>query len=133
MILQNNIRKGEFIAAGNSPAIILGDIEHLQVRVDIDEQNASSLLPHFSATAYPKNNSSLKIPLRFARIEPYVVPKRSLTGAGDERVDTRVLQVLYTFERPPATPLYVGQQMDIFIDKPVEENQVAHAEIPGNA
>lgn len=120
-LLQNNVRRGEFVEAGGAPAMILGDLEHLQVRAEIDEQNASHIYPHTSAAAFPKNNSSLEIPLQFERIEPYVIPKRSLTGASDERVDTRVLQVIYSFECPLCFPLYVGQQVDIFIEKPKED------------
>src|SRR5262249_39172606 len=44
-------------------------------------------------------------------------PKRSLTGASTERVDTRVLQILYSFERE-ALPVFVGQQVDVFIEAP---------------
>jgi len=43
------------------------------------------------------------------------VPKVSLTGASTERVDTRVLQVIYAFERPQNRPVYVGQQVDLFV------------------
>ena len=39
----------------------------------------------------------------------------SLTGASTERVDTRVLQVIYSFERPQDRPVYVGQQVDLFV------------------
>lgn len=49
-------------------------------------------------------------------MEPYVVPKRSLTGDSSERVDTRVLQVIYEFNRPQF-PIYVGQQVDVFIER----------------
>ncbi|MFM9147584.1 MAG: hypothetical protein ACKORI_05600, partial [Verrucomicrobiota bacterium] len=56
------------------------------------------------------------IPLKFVRIEPFVVPKVSLTGGSVERVDTRVLQVIYQFERPADRSVFVGQQMDVFID-----------------
>jgi len=45
------------------------------------------------------------------------VPKRSLTGDSTERVDTRVLQVLYRFDRGDL-PVYVGQQMDVFVEAP---------------
>ena len=48
-------------------------------------------------------------------MEPYVVPKKSLTGDSNERVDTRVLQALYRFDRKQL-PIYVGQQMDVFIE-----------------
>jgi hypothetical protein len=57
------------------------------------------------------------MPIRFVRIEPYVVPKRSLTGDSAERVDTRVLQIIFELDRP-AVPLYVGQQVDVFIQRP---------------
>ena len=116
-ILQNNICKGEFIVAG-SPTIILANMDSFQVRADIDEQNAANIVPHARATAYPKNNPSLGIPLRFKHIEPYVIPKQSLTGASDERVDTRVLQVIYSFDKPHLFPIYVGQQVDVFIEQP---------------
>jgi len=57
-----------------------------------------------------------QIPLTFVRIEPYVVPKKSLTGDNAERVDTRVLQVIYRFDRP-SFPVYAGQQVDVFIER----------------
>jgi len=46
------------------------------------------------------------------------VAKVSLTGASTERVDTRVLQVIYSLQRPENPPLYVGQQVDLFIEAP---------------
>jgi len=52
--------------------------------------------------------------LRFVRVEPFVVPKKSLTGESTERVDTRVLQVIYAIE-PGSANVYVGQQLDAFI------------------
>lgn len=116
-ILQSNIREGEYITSnGSTPAILLGDIEHLQVRVDIDEQNASRFKTDQQAVAYLKNNTQFKIPLKFSRVEPFVIPKKSLTGATDERVDTRVLQVIYSFDQPKDFKVYVGQQVDVFID-----------------
>jgi len=39
------------------------------------------------------------LPLRFVRVEPSIVPKRSLTGDTAERVDTRVMQVIYAIDR----------------------------------
>jgi HlyD family secretion protein len=45
------------------------------------------------------------------------VPKVSLTGQSTERTDTRVLQAIYSFD-PAALPVYVGQQMDVFIEAP---------------
>ena len=67
------------------------------------------------ATGHVRGNADLKAPLQFVRIEPFVVPKRSLTGDSTERVDTRVLQIIYRVERDDM-PLFVGQQLDVFID-----------------
>jgi hypothetical protein len=62
-----------------------------------------------------RGNADLKAPLQFVRFEPFVVPKRSLTGDSTERVDRRVLQIIYRVERDDV-PLFVGQQLDVFID-----------------
>ena len=115
-ILQVNVRPGEYASATpKDPAMILGDVGHLQVRADVDEQNAPRLQPGQAATAYLKGDTSHPITLRFVRVEPYVVPKTSLTGASTERVDTRVLQVIYSFESPKDRAVYVGQQVDLFV------------------
>jgi len=115
-ILQVNVRPGEYASlTPKSAAMVLGDVEHLQVRADVDEQNAPRLQPGQTATAYIKGDTMQPIELRFVRIEPYVVPKTSLTGSSTERVDTRVLQVIYAFERPADRPVYVGQQVDLFV------------------
>ena len=118
-MIQKNIKIGEFIISANSenPPIFVGDMSAYQIRVDIDEQNASRIAHMATGTAYPKNQPHLALPLNFVRIEPYVIPKRSLTGSSKEKVDTRVLQVIYTFEPPKDTSLYIGQQVDVFIER----------------
>jgi len=98
------------------PLILMGDTETLQVRADIDEVNAPLVVPGSPGVAYLKGFTDRAIPLTFVRIEPYIVPKRSLTGDNRERVDTRVLQVIYGFERP-SFPVYVGQQVDVYIER----------------
>ena len=118
-ILQVKIRPGEYAMAGvlQTPLMVLGDIDTLHVRVDVDENDAWRLRPGNPATAFVRGNRDLNTRLTFVRVEPYVIPKRSLTGESTERVDTRVLQVLYAFRRG-ALPVYVGQQMDVFIEAP---------------
>jgi multidrug resistance efflux pump len=116
-ILQLNIRPGEYASTQpKSAPIILGDLDQLQVRCDIDEQNAVRIRPGMVAQAYVKGDSKNAIPLQFIRIEPFVIPKTSLTGSSSERVDTRVLQVIYSLQLPKDRQLYVGQQVDVFID-----------------
>jgi len=115
-ILQVNIRAGEYASAtASTEAILLGDTSSLQLRADVDEDSAWRVRPGAPAVAYIKGTRDLPIPLTFVRVEPYILPKKSLTGESTERVDTRVLQIIYTFQMPK-TPVYVGQQMDVFID-----------------
>src|SRR5262249_41072694 len=66
------------------------------------------------AIARLRDNPAIAVALSFVRFEPYVLPKRSLTGDTMERVDTRVLQAIYAF-RPNDFPAFVGQQVDVFI------------------
>ncbi len=121
-ILQVGVRAGEFVAAGGKAPVVVGDISRLQIRCDIDEQMAPRMRPNLPARGYLKGEASRAgaaarpIPLRFVRIEPFVIPKASLTGASTERVDTRVLQVIYQFDRPEDRQVFVGQQMDVYID-----------------
>jgi len=116
-VLQVNIRVGEYAAVNAAePAILLGDVSTLQLRADVDESDAPRVRPGCSAVAYLKGSREQAIPLEFVRIEPYILPKKSLSGESTERVDTRVLQVIFRFQNP-GFPIYVGQQMDVFIEE----------------
>jgi RND family efflux transporter MFP subunit len=116
-VMQLKVRLGEFAPTGvlAQPLFLLGNLNPMSVRVNIDENDAWRVRSGASAVGYLRGNKQIHAPLRFVRFEPYVVPKRSLTGDSAERVDTRVLQVIYNFERGNL-PIFVGQQMDIYID-----------------
>jgi HlyD family secretion protein len=116
-VLQLNLRAGEYVDGSAAPLVLFGDDRTLFVRVDIDESDAWRVDPGADATGFVRGNAALRIPLTFEYVEPHVVPKTSLTGRSTERSDTRVLQVLYSFKRD-ALPVYVGQQLDVFIEAP---------------
>lgn len=114
-VLQVHVRPGQFAAMSwNEPLIVLGDVKTLHVRVDIDENDLPLFSPGSEAVATLKGRPSVRFPLEFVKFEPYVIPKKSLTGDNSERVDTRVLQAIYAIREFP-TPVYVGQQMDVFL------------------
>jgi multidrug efflux pump subunit AcrA (membrane-fusion protein) len=116
-ILQVNVRAGEYASTQpKAPPLVIGDLQTLQVRADVDEQSAVRVRVGKPGKAFIKGDAKTAIPLTFVRIEPYVIPKTSLTGASTERVDTRVLQVIYSLAQPQGTSLYVGQQVDVYID-----------------
>ena len=116
-VLQVNVRPGEFVGTPpNQPLIVLGNTDRLHVRVDIDEYDITRFQPEARAVALPRGDLQEEYPLEFVRVEPFVVPKKSLTGDNTERVDTRVLQVIYKFDPADRPPLFVGQQVEVFID-----------------
>ncbi len=119
-LLQVNVRNGEFVGTPPSQALmVLGNTKPLHIRVDIDEHDIPRAYSFFQsgglAVASPRGKPDQKYQLQFVRVEPYVIPKKSLTGDNTERVDTRVLQVIYRVaDDNPA--LFVGMQMDVFLD-----------------
>lgn len=116
-VLQVNVRAGEFAVAGlnTTPLLLVGTVDPLHVRVDVDENDAWRLTEGARAVANLRGNSALRTDLRFVRFEPFVVPKRSLTGDSTERVDTRVLQIIFAYDRAGLNA-FVGQQVDVFIE-----------------
>jgi HlyD family secretion protein len=115
-ILKIDVRPGEYVSSAPGKALILlGDLTRLHVRVDIDEQDIPRFNAAAKAVAVARGTANIRHDLKFVRIEPYVTPKKSLTGDNTERVDTRVLQVLYEIQ-PGKDKVYVGQQLDVFIE-----------------
>ena len=118
-ILQLKIHPGEFAPAGvtQTPLILFGNVKPLNVRVDVDENDAWRVRADTPAVAFLRGNREIKTNLKFVRFEPYIVPKKSLTGDSIERVDTRVLQVIYSIAQTDL-PIFAGQQMDVYIESP---------------
>ena len=115
-VLKVYVHPGEYVGSQPGQAlVVLGHVGRLHVRVDISEHDIDRFHPAAPARAVTRGEARREFPLRFIRVEPYVVPKKSLTGDNTERVDTRVLQVIYALDSGKQ-PVYVGQQMDVFID-----------------
>lgn len=117
-VLKVNVRPGEFAAAGvlKDPLMTVGNVEPLHVRAELDETDAWAAAPGARAFARVRGRAGESAPLRFVRREPLLKPKRTLTGDGNERVDTRVLEVIYALD-DGALDAFVGQQVDVFIER----------------
>ena len=55
------------------------------------------------------------VPLTFTRIQPYVSPKIELSDARQERVDLRVLPLIFRFASTKTLNLYPGQLVDVYV------------------
>src|SRR5579864_309001 len=133
-ILQMKTRLGEYAQSGvlSTPLMLLGDDTRLHVRVDIDENDAWRFQPCASAMASVRGNPELKATLQYVRTDPDVIPKVLLTGDATQRTDTRVLQVVYSFD-PGSLPAYVGQLTDVFIEAPPDSGNTAHTPNPAKS
>jgi multidrug resistance efflux pump len=118
-VLRCNLHEGEFISTGTplpeQAPIVLGDLSRWNVRVDIDEFDASRFHPGAPGTAFFKGQATPALKLEFVSVEPFVIPKRALTNSQQELVDARVLQVIYRVAEPNVA-LYIGQQLDVFVE-----------------
>ena len=102
---------------GADPVITLGSSPtSLHVRCYIDE----ILVPRLPAASKMKaqmsiRGSDVKIPLEFVRVQPFVSPKIELSDQRQERVDVRVLPVIFKIEKPTNVSLFPGELVDVYI------------------
>jgi HlyD family secretion protein len=102
---------------GYGPLVVMGMPQsHLQVRAYIDEILIHEL-PEASKMKGEMfiRGTSEHLPLTFVRIQPYISPKIELSDARQERVDLRVLPVIFRFEKPKNLNLYPGQLVDVYV------------------
>ncbi|HUY14569.1 MAG TPA: biotin/lipoyl-binding protein [Terriglobia bacterium] len=102
---------------GSDPVLVLGTPQtSLNVRCYVDEILVPRLPPASKMKAQMSiRGSSIKLPLEFARVQPYVSPKIELSDQRTERVDVRVLPVIFSFDKPKNVNLYPGELVDVYI------------------
>ena len=126
VVLSINAAVGSFISAqgaynsytqGLDPVIVMGsDQKYLGVRCYIDEILVHRLpKPAQTNAKMFIRGTDINIPLEYVRVQPYVSPKIELSNQRTERVDVRVLPVLFRFAKPGNPALYPGQLVDVFI------------------
>ncbi len=115
-VLQVNVREGEHVSdQSQATLMVLGRLAPFHIRADIDEFDIAEFRADSQAVLQLRGKNDRHYPLKFVRVEPYVVAKRWLTGDNTERIDTRVLQVVYELNEMNSAA-FVGQQVDVFID-----------------
>jgi multidrug resistance efflux pump len=128
-VLKVYVRPGEYVGTPpGAPLVVIGDVSVMHVRVQIDEQDLPRFRPGLGGKAFVRGDATRPLELAFVRVEPLVEPKSSLTGATTERVDTRVLEAVYAL---PAglEGVYVGQQLDVFIEQSAADGSAATPEV----
>ena len=102
---------------GFGPLITMGTPQdHLQVRAFIDEILVHRLPDPAKIKAQMFiRGTDIHVPLTFVGLQPYVSPKIELSDQRQERVDVRVLPILFRFDKPKDVTLYPGQLVDVYV------------------
>lgn len=108
---------------GLGPLIVLGSPQdHLAVRCYVDEILVHRLPePSRLRARMQVRGTSVSVPLEYVRTQPYVGPKISLSDQRAERVDLRVLPIIFRLAKPAGLTLYPGQLVDVYIGDAAEE------------
>lgn len=116
-VLQVLIHSGELPSADKNPLMVIGDINNMFIRASINQFDIPYFNPKSDAVAFLQGDARYEFPLEYVRTEPYLVDKQNVRNNILERVDTKVLQVVYKIKSTNKKNLYVGQEMDVFIDE----------------
>lgn len=100
-----------------NPLLIMSAVQDtMAVRCYIDEILVSRLpAPEHIQAQMSLRGTDVKVPLEFMRVQPYVSPKIELSNQRQEKVDLRVLPVIFRFKMKNPTMAYPGQLVDVFI------------------
>jgi len=102
---------------GFGPLVVMGLPQNrLQVRAYIDEILVHELpaADRIRAEMFIRGTNE-HLPLTFVRIQPYISPKIELSDERQERVDLRVLPLIFRFDNPRGLNLYPGQLVDVYV------------------
>jgi len=125
-MLSINVAVGSYVSAqgsydnytqGFDPILVMGSSQgYIGVRCYVDEILIARLPPasHMQATMLIRG-TNISVPLEYVRMQPYVSPKIELSNEKTERVDVRVLPVIFRFKQPQAINVYPGQLVDVYI------------------
>lgn len=102
---------------GFDPLVVMGaPQDYLSVRCYIDEILVSRLPdPAHMQAQLSVRGTDVKVPLEFVRVQPYVSPKIELSNEREEKVDLRVLPVIFRFRKKDLPMIYPGLLVDVFI------------------
>jgi HlyD family secretion protein len=128
VVLALNAAKGGYVSSqgaydtyteANEPAAVLGSgAGTLEVRAYVDEILLNRLPKGANIQAQMiVRGADVHVPLQFVRIQPYVTPKIELSDERQERVDLRVLPVIFRFRADPKVKLFPGQLVDVYINE----------------
>lgn len=117
VVLRRNVEAGEYASVSNErPAMILGNLDALNVRAQVDEEDIALIGETPKAVGRTRGAVVATVELTLVRIEPFARRKSDLAGDNLERVDTRVIDVVFAVKGPAPLRLFPGQSVDVFVE-----------------
>lgn len=98
-----------------APIVTVADLSRLQVRAEIDEADVAAIAVGKTAYATADAYGDRRFPIKIARITRELGRKTVRDDDPRARVDTRVLEVLASFEGTPSESLPLGLRMYVHI------------------
>ncbi len=126
VVMSLNVTVGSYVSPqgaydsytqGVDPIAVMGTAKGtLAVRCYVDEILIPRLPPteKIAAQMFIRGTST-RVPLEFVRVQPYVSPKIQLSNQRQEKVDLRVLPVIFRFQPPPGVQVFPGELVDVYV------------------
>jgi HlyD family secretion protein len=123
-VLKCDLKEGEFADAGlkrEEAPIHLSLAGAMEVRVEFDQEESARIPLSGAAIGKLRGRTETALTLEFIRVEPSLQAKRTFLGHGTERVDTRVMEIIYRIAGPngilgPENRIRPGQSVDVMVD-----------------
>jgi len=118
VILRRTAEVGAIVTlAAPAPVVTLADLRQLEIRAEVDEADVAAISLGQVAYATADAYGDRQFPVRLARITHELGRKTVRDDDPRARVDTRVLEVIATFDGPPGAELPLGLRMSVHIAK----------------
>jgi len=100
-----------------APVVTMADLSQLEVRAELDEADVAAIAVGKSAYATADAYGDRHFPVRVTRITHELGRKTVRDDDPRARVDTRVLEVIASFDGAPTQPLPLGLRMYVHVDR----------------
>jgi multidrug resistance efflux pump len=107
-VLWSRFRPGEFYSPGPQPLLVMGDMSRLQVRLEVNEEDASRLAVGSRAVLYSDSGDSLAVGTLF-RVAPSIGRRSLRSESPTDREDLRIREAFV--EVPVNSALVPGRRV----------------------
>jgi multidrug resistance efflux pump len=118
VVLENILRVGESTYAVGSPepVLLIGDMSHLRVRAEIDENYAFQLHAGQKAVLFGRGLGDKEIPAHVSLVKKIMGKKTVFAKTATERKDIDIIQVFVEPDKPLSAPVGLEVNVKLALD-----------------